>query len=124
MKEHEDNLHQKKEDSPLYKHWVDVHPSSGSTPTFNYHLAGVHRSALERQLKEALNIAGDTSSYPMNSKTEFGRNSLVLQRPTLEGVEVSSQHEHSPKRKRRKTDKPFQPPGTPRTLKEEKEEKQ
>ena len=73
--------------SPLVKHWREVHGTLDNPPAYTFHLVGVHRTALTRQLGEALAIAGDRSTFTMNSKGEFGRNCLISQAPTCDGEE-------------------------------------
>ena len=46
-------------------------------PHFLFHLKGVHKTATERQLREALRIQYCEADILLNSKTEYGRNSLV-----------------------------------------------
>ena len=83
-------------------------------PSFKYILMGVHRSALERQVKEALLISGDRSDFLLNSKSEYGRNCLVTRTITFDGKELmqdagnSTQHQtESPKRKRQRQEAPI-----------------
>ena len=83
--EHLANLRRGEDSSPLVKHWKEVHASRDTPPHYTFHLVGVHQDALSRQLGEALMISGDTSTYLMNSKGEFGRNSLVSQTTSYNG---------------------------------------
>ena len=107
--EHTGNLRRLDENSPLYRHWREVHPNLTSPPHFSFHLVKVHKSALDRQLSEALDIARDESKHPMNQKQEFGRNSLVAQTTTYNGEpvrpvqRVQEVQSESPRRKRSKS---------------------
>ena len=69
----------------IVRHWQEWHPGSDEPPEFSYHLLGTHRSALERQIKEALAVEMTECNIIMNGKGEWGRNLIPrLQNTPLE----------------------------------------
>ena len=83
--EHLDLLRRRKEESILVEHWGGVHPHRKEAPSYKFTVIGRHSSALERQLKEALLIAGSKDDIILNRKSEFGRNSLVTNTIEFDG---------------------------------------
>ena len=51
------------------KHTLDIHP-----PQFIMNVLSTHRTALDRQVTEAVRIANTPSDQLINSKQEFGHN--------------------------------------------------
>ena len=58
-------------------------------PEFEFSTVKVHRSALGRQLHEGILIERDQSDNHMNSRSEFGRNHIVIQRVQCDKVQYS-----------------------------------
>ena len=79
--EHLQDLQHKKEESPLVKHWTEVHRGKSTPPIFSHKVVSSHRTACDRQIAEALAIARDSSEMNMNSKGEFGYNVVVRSAP-------------------------------------------
>ena len=75
--EHLANLRRQEDNSVLWKHWEHSHEDRKTAPDFLFHLKGVHRTPTERQLREAIAIQYCESDILLNSKTEYGRNSLL-----------------------------------------------
>ena len=78
-------LMKKSEESALVKHWSIHHGDREDAPRYSFSLVGRHKTATERQLKEALMIEDENPDSLMNSKTEYGRNSVVRQTVQFDG---------------------------------------
>ena len=73
--EHAKALNNKREDSVLYRHTKQQHPND-SNPHYTMNITGIHKSALSRQIFEAVKISNTPSGILMNNKSEFGHNKL------------------------------------------------
>ena len=91
--EHRDLLEKKSDESPLVKHWLLHHGDREDPPKFGFLLVGRHKSATERQLREALMIEDEDPSCLLNSKTEYGRNSVVRQTVEFDGRQYGGDSE-------------------------------
>ena len=78
-------LMKKSDESALVKHWRIHHGDREDAPRYSFSLVGRHKTATERQLKEALMIEDENPDSLMNSKTEYGRNSVVRQTVQFDG---------------------------------------
>ena len=84
-KEHWEAFKRGDKDSHIYKHWVMHHGSVGE-PKFVMKVVKYHRTALSRQVGEAIRIQKRGMECPvLNSKAEFNRCSIV--RLSLEQLE-------------------------------------
>ena len=72
LKEHWDDFRSRKPDSHILKHWVLQHQSKG-TPKYMMKVVQFHRSALSRQVGEAIRIQRRGGEMTLNSKTEYNR---------------------------------------------------
>ena len=69
--EHRMDAEKKKDSSHIWKHWALSHPDMVTQPPFTFKVLKVHRSALERQLHEAIKISTDGV---LNARCEFRQN--------------------------------------------------
>ena len=69
--EHRMDAEKKKDSSHIWKHWALSHPDMVTQPPFTFKVLKVHRSALERQLHEAIKISTDGV---LNDRCEFCQN--------------------------------------------------
>ena len=72
-------------------------------PKFSFHLMRRHRSAMDRQIFEALAIEKEVNDITMNNKAEFGRNfipRMILDPDTSAWETQKSTQESSQKHKR------------------------
>ena len=53
---------------------MEIHPEMEEHPKFSFNQIGRHKSALERQIWEAIYIEKENPQITMISKAEFGRN--------------------------------------------------
>ena len=94
----------------LWKHWQEEHRERKTAPVYTYNLLSRHTSATEMQVREALAISNSKADIIMNSKSEFGRNSLVTTAAEYDGKNwqtekrVEEDMSSSPRRKRKKTE--------------------
>ena len=79
--EHWRGYREKREDSHILKHHILHHQGEGE-PDFHMRVVGVYRSALTRQVAEAVRIRRWGEGVVLNSKSEFNR--CQLGRLTLE----------------------------------------
>ena len=70
--EHKKSLDKKEKESVLHKHVMEKH--RGRAPTFRMKVTSSHRTALDRQITEAVRIDSACSDRLLNSKQEFGHN--------------------------------------------------
>ena len=93
--EHVELLRRKKEESILMEHWGEVHPQRKDPPKYKFQALTSHKSSLERQLKEALNIASSKEDFLLNRKSEFARNCIVTQSSEFDGKKWMDRKEES-----------------------------
>ena len=88
--EHQKAYRDKKEDSHMYKHHVVHHGGQGET---KFHLRPIkfHRTALNRQLSEAVRIGRLGEGTVLNSKSEYNR--CMIARLTLEEENTPTEKE-------------------------------
>ena len=67
-------------ESALFKHWTAHHGDQGKAPQFNVKKLGTYQSSLERQIRETLVIQEGEYDNLLNSKAEWGMNSIPRQR--------------------------------------------
>ena len=75
-KEHSLQLQKKSKDSVMYRHQEQKH-NSNETPTFTMTVTGSYRSALDRQISEAVKINRQPKHKLINNKTEFRQNKIM-----------------------------------------------
>ena len=98
--DHQKALVNKDSSYGIVRHWQEWHPELEGPPEFSYHLLGTHKSALERQIKEALAVEMTVCDVIMNGKGEWGQNLIPrLQNAPLE-VSQKPQNEHQFRSKR------------------------
>ena len=72
-KEHQEALKSNSNDSHMYKHWLLHHPGE-EEPKFIMKIVQFHRTALSRQVREAVRIAKRGRDTPLlNSRGEYNR---------------------------------------------------
>ena len=76
--EHLNALKSRQESSFLWKHWANHH-STEEAPDFSVKSLRTHRYITERQICEALQIDKYKGEQLMNSKKEYGANSVIRQ---------------------------------------------
>ena len=75
--EHTTALHNKDKDSVLYRHMQDKHTDDVNTPNFKMSVISTHKSALDRQISEALHISNRQDDDLINCKSEWGHQKIV-----------------------------------------------
>ena len=85
--EHINALKTKNEKNALVKHWVETHGDQQSPPDFQFGVITTCRSALERQIKEAIHIQTSKLDILLNSKGEWGLN-MIPQLKITEGGDL------------------------------------
>ena len=102
MSEHFGKLNNCQKDSSLTKHWKNFHPDMKKPPKFTVKVESTHLSATERQVAEAIAIEDSQYDNLLNSKAEWGLNSIPRQRTVVDsdiiisgqnGPKVNSQKE-------------------------------
>ena len=83
--EHWSSYQKRNTDSHIWKHHL-IHHGGEGTPEMVFKLVGTYRSALTRQVSEAVRIRGRGSAV-LNSKSEYDR--CKIHRLTIEGEEFS-----------------------------------
>ena len=73
-KEHETQMNRKDKNSIILRHQQLKHP--GDTPSFEMKITGTYRSALDRQIAEAVKISRAKDRL-INNKTEFRQNRIM-----------------------------------------------
>ena len=68
--EHTTALHNKDNDSVLYRHLKDKHNDDENTPTFKMSVISTHKSALLRQISEAIHISNTPDDDLISRKSE------------------------------------------------------
>ena len=84
MAEHFSKLDAHNKDSALFKHWQIFHQEMEEPPGYAVKVLSSHGSATERQITEALLIEKGDYHNILNSKAEWGRNSIPRQRTVFE----------------------------------------
>ena len=69
-------LYNKDKDSVLFRHLQDKHKDE-DTPTFKMTVMNTHRSALDRQISEAVHISNTPDDDLINRKSEWGHQKVV-----------------------------------------------
>ena len=85
--EHINALKTKNEKNALVKHWLEYHGDQQSPPDFQSGVITTCRSALERQIKEAIHIQTSKLDILLNSKGEWGLN-MIPQLKITEGGDL------------------------------------
>ena len=75
-KEHASQFRKKDKDSVMYRHHEQKH-NNNETPTFTMTVTGTYRSALDRQISEAVKINRQPKHKLINNKTEFRQNKIM-----------------------------------------------
>ena len=75
--EHTAALQNKDKDSVLYRHLQDKHSEDENTPTFKMSVIDAHRSALNRQISEAVHISNTPDDDLINRRSEWGHQKIV-----------------------------------------------
>ena len=75
-KEHVNALKNKDAKYGIVKHWMEQHRDKDDPPEFSFNQIRTHKSAIDRQIWEALLIEREKCSLTMNSKAEWGRNRI------------------------------------------------
>ena len=83
-KQHTRQLQTKDKQSVLYRHLEQDHKEERETPEFKMKILKSHRSALDRQVTEAIMIDRKERDKLMNNKTEWGHNKMTRMRMTCE----------------------------------------
>ena len=76
IQEHKKALEDKDMSCGVVKHWAEAHPDRDSRPEYEVKTLATHKSALERQLWEALEIGWLSEDQHLNTKTEWGINPI------------------------------------------------
>ena len=77
--EHFSALQKQSSTSCLVKHWEEFHGGNSDPPGYSVKILGRHRSSTERQISEALAIEYGDHHNLLNSKSEWGMNSIPRQ---------------------------------------------
>ena len=77
--EHFSALEKQSSTSCLVKHWEEFHGGNNDPPGYSVKILGRHRSSTERQISEALAIEHGDHHNLLNSKSEWGMNSIPRQ---------------------------------------------
>ena len=72
------------------KHWQAVHRDKDDPPGFNYKVIGTHKSAIGRQITEAIWIENTSNEFLMNGKGEWGQNHVPRMKLTLPEYQQNS----------------------------------
>ena len=72
--EHARDYEKKDKNSVLHKHAVLKHSEDTQPPQFSMKIISKHKTALDRQITEAVKIAKVPADKLINSKQEFGHN--------------------------------------------------
>ena len=72
--EHKRDYEKKEKNSVLYRHATQQHINDPQPTQFAMKVMSTHRTALDRQVTEAVRIANTPSDQLINSKQEFGHN--------------------------------------------------
>ena len=72
--EHKRDYEKKDKNSVLYRHATQHHIDDPQPPQFSMKVMSQHKTALDRQVTEAVKIANTPSDQLINSKQEFGHN--------------------------------------------------
>ena len=75
-KEHESQMRRKDKNSVMNRHQQQKHADIG-TPNFEMKITGIHRTALERQITEAVQINRQPTNRLINNKSEFRQNKIM-----------------------------------------------
>ena len=109
--EHLADIRSKNSKNSLVKHWEEVHGDQQSPPKYSFQVKKKCKSAIERQIWEALFIEVENSQgdYQINSKAEFGINLMPKLKPILQEDDTGAQNH-----KKRSNQQVHQPkPGPP-----------
>ena len=77
-------LVRKDHDSVLWRHTQDTHSEDDAIPKYTMVITGVQKSALERQITEAVKINNTPATTRLNTREEWGHTKLV--RATLTNI--------------------------------------
>ena len=83
-KRHKQQLQNKDKQSVLYRHFKQDHRRDTQIPEFNMTIMKSHRSALDRQITEAVKINNTDRDKLMNNKTEWGHNKIMRMEMTYD----------------------------------------
>ena len=72
--EHMNDYEKKKQSSVLHRYILQEHSNDTSTPQFTMRVISKHKTALDRQITEAVRIARTPGGQLVNNKQEFGHN--------------------------------------------------
>ena len=97
MKEHFAKLDSRQKESSLVKHWKNFHSDEKSPPKYVVKVISSHKSATERQIAEAIAIENENYDNLLNSKSEWGQNSIPRQKTVVaDYVQGQNKQEASP----------------------------
>ena len=64
----------KNKDYAVVKHWICKHGDMDDPPNYEFKLESTHKSAIHRQITEAIRIDSEPEENLMNGKAEWGHN--------------------------------------------------
>ena len=73
-RDHAQALISRNQSYAIVKHWMTNHGDMSDPPSFNYKLVSSHKSAIARQITEAILIDIEPNENLMNGRGEFGQN--------------------------------------------------
>ena len=82
--EHLTGLKNKSENSVLYRHMREVHSSENVQPDYTMSITSTHKTALDRQVKEAILIHGAPPANQINRRNEWGHARIVSSALTVQ----------------------------------------
>ena len=83
-REHAQALTSKNQNYAIVKHWLKEHPTLEEPPKYSYKLLGTFKSAIHRQITEAIMIDSQDQTTIINGKGEWGTNKVPRYKLTLE----------------------------------------
>ena len=92
-REHDQALKSKNTKYAVVKHWQMDHGDQDDPPKFSYNLVGTYRTAIERQIMEAIAIEDETCDQILNGKGEWGTNHLPRLKLTINNEVIQTQEE-------------------------------
>ena len=75
-RDHNQALTTKNKDYAIVKHWLSQHGDQDDPPSYEYKVESTHKSAIHRQIPEAIKIDLEPEENLMNGKAEWGHNKV------------------------------------------------